>query len=379
MIRRLLLAASLACLAGAATAETDPAVIARQAAEQLEAAARSLEAAGGARDRVRALTQTVQAYEEGLAALRAGMRQAARQERLLTEQLDARDAEISQLLGALTSIERSPAPLLLLHPTGPVGMARSGMMLRDLTPEIQGQVESLRASLTEIAVLQALREEAEEAVTAGLKGAQEARTALSQAMADRTDLPRRFTADPERMRRLLATAETIDAFAAGLGTLALGPSENPDFAALRGQLPYPVQGVVLHGFGATDAAGVTRPGLVLATRPGALVTAPAEATIRYVGPLLDYGNVMILEPANDTLVVLAGMGTVYGEAGELVVAGAPLGLMGEAPPNVPAVAEEPQEMQESGGVGRSETLYMELRLGEAPVDPAEWFTPTQGQ
>ncbi|MFD0978756.1 murein hydrolase activator EnvC family protein [Tropicimonas aquimaris] len=379
MIRRLLLAASLACFAGAVTAETDPAVIARQAAEQLEAAARSLEAAGGARDRVRALTQTVQAYEEGLAALRAGMRQAARQERLLTEQLDARDAEISQLLGALTSIERSPAPLLLLHPTGPVGMARSGMMLRDLTPEIQGQVESLRASLTEIAVLQALREEAEEAVTAGLKGAQEARTALSQAMADRTDLPRRFSADPERMRRLLATAETIDAFAAGLGTLALGPSENPDFSALKGLLPYPVQGVVLHGFGATDAAGITRPGVVIATRPGALVTAPAEATIRYVGPLLDYGNVMILEPANDTLVVLAGMGTVYGEAGELVVAGAPLGLMGEAPPNVPAVAEEPQEMQESGGVGRSETLYMELRLGEAPVDPSEWFTPTQGQ
>ncbi|MEZ5674302.1 MAG: hypothetical protein R3D81_03325 [Thalassovita sp.] len=43
----------------------------------------------------------------------------------------------------------------------------------------------------------------------------------------------------------------------------------------------------------SDAAGIARPGVVLATRPRALVTTPTAATIRYLGPLLDYGNVMI--------------------------------------------------------------------------------------
>ncbi|SFC84780.1 murein hydrolase activator EnvC family protein [Tropicimonas isoalkanivorans] len=371
MIRAGWLAASLFCLAGAATAATDPAVLAREAADQLQAAAESLDAAKGARSRVRALTRTVQAYEDGLAALRAGMRLAARQERILDERLAARDAEVSRLLGALISIERSPAPLLLLHPSGPVGMARSGMMLRDLTPEVQAEVERLSAELDEIAALAAVQEEAGAALRQGLQGAQEARTALSQAMAARTDLPKRFTADPERMRRLLETAETLDAFAAGLGTLALSPAENADFAALRGVLPWPVQGVRLRGYREPDAAGIVRPGVILATRPGALVTAPAEATIRYVGPLLDYGNVMILEPANDTLLVLAGMETVYGEAGEVVTAGLPLGLMGGT---LPANGADGGSAQDGGGAARDETLYMELRLGETPVDPAEWFT-----
>jgi hypothetical protein len=48
-------------------AQTDPAEAARAAARQIEAAALSLQEAESARDRVRALTETVKAYEAGLA------------------------------------------------------------------------------------------------------------------------------------------------------------------------------------------------------------------------------------------------------------------------------------------------------------------------
>jgi septal ring factor EnvC (AmiA/AmiB activator) len=41
--------------------------------------------------------------------------------------------------------------------------------------------------------------------------------------------------------------------------------------------------------------------LVLATRPNALVTTPWPSSVRYAGPLLDYGNVIILEPESDYL------------------------------------------------------------------------------
>ncbi|WP_068114171.1 murein hydrolase activator EnvC family protein [Tropicimonas marinistellae] len=376
MIKPGLLAASLIAVSAVALAETGPVDLARDASAQLDAAAESLQEAGSARSRVRALTRTVEAYEDGLAALRAGMRLAAREERRLSERLSAREADISQLLGALTSIGRSPAPLLLLHPSGPIGTARSAMMLRDLTPEVQADVERLRADLEQIVLLRAVQDEAGEALSDGLRGVQEARAALSQAMAARTDLPKRFTADPERMKRLRETSESLDAFAAGLGTLALSPEENADFAALRGTLPWPVRGVLLRGYGQPDASGTKRPGQIIATRPGAMVTSPAAATIRYVGPLLDYGNVMIVEPANDTLLVLAGMETVYGAPGEVISAGAPLGLMGGA---MPATGTGDIDPQESRGDERSETLYMELRLGEAPVDPSGWFAAIQDE
>jgi murein hydrolase activator len=90
--------------------------------------------------------------------------------------------------------------------------------------------------------------------------------------------------------------------------------------------------------------------------------------------LLDYGNVMILEPGNGYLLILAGMQTIYGELGEVVAAGAPLGLMGgqEA-----GVTEFLISTQEGGGAQATETLYMELRQGATPVDPETWFATAQ--
>ncbi|NDR57802.1 murein hydrolase activator EnvC family protein [Aliiruegeria sabulilitoris] len=367
-----LLAASL-LFAGAAGAQTDLSDLAERAASQLADAARSLEAAEGARDRVRALTATVQAYEEGLSALRAGMRQAASEERVQTAVLAAREEDVARLLGALTAIEGSPAPLLLLHPSGPLGTARSGMMMSEITPELMAEADALRTELQKLAVLRALQESARDSLLDGMRGAQDARTALSQAMADRTDLPMRFTADPERMRQLTQTAASMDDFATGLKQIGPGIADVTGFEDQKGTLPLPVQSVLLRGYDEADAAGVARPGLLLATRPGALVTAPWDGTIRYVGPLLDYGNVIILEPADGILLVLAGLGIVYGKPGGVVQAGDALGLMGGA-----ADEEFLAGNQVGGGTERSETLYMELRQGELPVDPAEWFAPTKG-
>lgn len=359
-------------LASPLKAQESPAFIAQRASGQLEAAAGALEAAQSASDRVAALTRAVRAYEEGLSALREGLRRAAEQEAILSARLEARRDDVARLLGALSAIERSPAPLLLLHPTGPLGTARSGMIMSEITPALQAEAEALRAEVEEIQVLRVLQEVSKEALKEGLVGVQDARSALSQAVAARTDLPLRFSADPDQMRRLVSTAETLAGFANGLGTLGVAPGAV--FETLRGSLPMPVSGRTLRGFEEADAAGVARPGWLIATLPGALVTTPAAATIRYVGPLLDYGNVIVLEPADNTLLVLAGLGTVYGEVGEVISRGAPLGLMTGAGPDAGEFAADPGEVS---GARRTETLYMELRREGDPVDPGGWFAPTR--
>jgi septal ring factor EnvC (AmiA/AmiB activator) len=375
MIRAGALAALVALGLSPARAETDPGHLARRAAGQLEAAAQALEAAQGASDRVAALTRTVQAYEEGLAALRAGLRQAVQRERALTLAFEAKREEVARLLGVLSSIGRSPPQLLLLHPSGPLGTARSGMILAEITPALQAEAEALRVELEELTLMRALQESAAQTLAEGLDGAQRARTALSQAVADRTDLPRRFAADPEAMQALADSAGTLDAFARLLGAdPAAGPPSGATFETLKGELALPADGVVLRRFGEADAAGVARPGLILATAAAALVTAPAAATLRYVGPMPGYGNVMILEPAEGILVVLAGLGEVYGAAGEVVPAGAPLGLMGGATPEAGEFLALPQD---GAGALRTETLYIEVRRGETPEDPADWFAVPQ--
>ena len=174
------------------------------------------------------------------------------------------------------------------------------------------------------------------------------------------------------MQAILDSALSLDAFAAALGEQgSRAPDDLPDFAAARGALRSPVMGTVLRAFNETDAAGVSRPGVVLATQPNALVTAPWPSSVRYAGPLLDYGNVIILEPETDYLLIIAGLATLFVQAGEVLTGDAPLGLV----PGPVATGEElilPDSR--AGGAILSETIYLELRQDGRTVDPAEWFT-----
>lgn len=363
MIRTLLL---LLTLSHAVHAE-DVAARAALAAADLQTAVDALDRATGARDRVAALTQTIRAYEDGLATLREALRQATIRESALDQQFQAKRDDVAALLGVLSQMETQPGPLLLLHPTGPLGTVRAGMMLSDVTPALQAQANALKAELQELLDLRALQTAAGQTLQSGLVTAQTARTALSQAISDRTTLPKRFTEDPSVLRGLLESADTLQAFASGLAITDAGTT---DFADQQGKLPLPALGTLIRRPDEADAAGVRRPGMTLATRPHTLVTAPHAATIRYTGPLLDYGNVMILEPGGGYLVVLAGIDTVYGEVGEVVSGGAPLGLMGGGDTTDDGFLTTAQN---DGGARETETLYVEVRQGPDAIDPTQWF------
>lgn len=363
------------CLASAlpAWAEPDPAALAEAAAERLDTAASALSQADSARDRVKALSETLRAYEDGLEAMREGLRRVSLREAQLASELQAREGEVARLLGALQSLSATPAPVLMLHPEGPADTARAGMLLADVTPALTEKADRLRAQLEEVSTLRSLQQNAVETLEKGLNGVQQARAELSQAMADRTNLPRRFTEDPVKTAILIASAETLSGFASGLSQIAENeaPGSLPDIAHRKGQLPLPAQGVVLRHAGEADATGISRPGLILATRPRALVSTPTAATIRYQGPLLDYGNVMILEPQAGLLFVFAGLDVVYGQIGQVLPSGSPIGLMGGQDAEIGAILSQAGN---GAGAEATETLYIEIREDNVPVDPETWFT-----
>jgi len=193
---------------------------------------------------------------------------------------------------------------------------------------------------------------------------------LSRAISERIDLPQRFVDDPVQTALLLSSTETLAAFASGLTDNLDAGTAPVDASAQKGSLPLPVQGQLLRRFDAPDAAGIRRPGIIIAARPRALVTAPAAATILFTGPLLDYGNVIILEPAADVLFVIAGLSDVFGTAGQVIPAGTPIGLLGGDAPTANAILT--QSEADTGGVA-SQTLYLEVRDGQTPVNPTDWF------
>lgn len=136
-------------------------------------------------------------------------------------------------------------------------------------------------------------------------------------------------------------------------------------------LLWPLAGDVLRGYG-PDAAGARRPGIVLRAPPLTLVRAPADATVRYAGPFLEYGAVVVLEPAPArTMVVLAGLSRTRVHAGMTVHRGEPLGLLGGRPLGV---EEYVMLLAAETGAGGGETLYIEVRHGQGPVDPQPLFS-----
>jgi len=347
------IAALLLCLASPLAAQQE----ARDAADQLQAAGALLQAADSGRDQIKALTETVQAYEAGLVAMRAGLRDITLREAAISDDLAARRTEVAQLLGALSAISQTPGSVILSHPQGAPNAARAGMIMADMTPALQGQATALRAQLDRARDLRAARETAISTLRDGLQGAQTARAALGQAISDRTTLPLRFDADPVQNALLIASAETLDDFAAGLEA---GTTETRLTAS--GDLRLPVAGVA--------QADSTRPGVMITAAPRALVTTPVPATVLFQGALLDYGTVVILEPAADVLFVLAGLDQVFVQPGEIVAAGGPIGLLGEMQGGVDGILTENQQRFANQ---MQQTLYLEVRDGQSAVNPGAWF------
>ncbi len=351
------LAALLLCLATPLAAQQDAA----DAAEQLQAASALLQAATGGRDQIKALTETVQAYEAGLVAMRDGLRQITIREVEIAQDLADRRAELAQLLGALSAIRKTPQPVIQSHPQGAQDAARAGMLVADMAPALQAEVEQLTTQLQQAQALRTAREAAAQTLNDGLQGAQTARAALGQAISDRTTLPLRFDQDPVQTALLVASAQTLGDFADELATATPSP-ENALTAS--GDLPLPVAGIVL------PDSGATRPGVNIAAPPRSLVTTPVNATLLFHGPLLNYGNVVILEPTADVMFIFAGLAQVFGQPGEILSAGAPIGLLGGTPDGVDSILTE----NDDPNAGQTQqVLYLEVRDGQSAVSPDAWF------
>lgn len=359
------------CALLAAPAWSDPGEDARAAAEALVQATEALETAQGAPQQITALTQSVRAYEEGLAALRESLRDVAVRQSEIKARFDDEADEFGLLLTALVQIERTPRPVLFLHPGGAEGGARAGMLVASVTQETQIQLRQYAEDLRDLATLETVQSTAEETLQVGLRSVQSARAALALARQERRPTPENVALDAARTEELLRGAESLDALAQALRTTeAVSGDTLPDSL-----LSLPVVGTLLRHADTPDAAGVTRPGVVIAAPPGSLVVTPVAATMRFAGTMKDLGLVVILEPAPDVLFVLAGLGEVFAASGDILEAGTAVGFMpkDDAAGSRQISATQLDPLQELPYIETAESLYVEVREGSAPVDPATWF------
>jgi septal ring factor EnvC (AmiA/AmiB activator) len=132
-----------------------------------------------------------------------------------------------------------------------------------------------------------------------------------------------------------------------------------DFAGRRGNLPPPVAGPIVGRFGTRlreEFGTQTRSnGIDIAAPAGAPVQAVAEGVVTYIGELLGYGRVLIVDHGQRCHTLYAHLSGFARGKGDAVRAGEILGFVG------------------SGGLYPEPTLHFEIRIKGAAVDPLEWL------
>ena len=342
------------------------------AIEALDLATVDLKNANNAKRRIKSLSQAIQSYEETLAILRISVRDLTLQQSQVQNVLNQDENEIMQLLGVLATIQKAPIAGHMLHPSGPLATARSGMIISDIVPILQENAAQLREQVLVLKQLSETQFRAQKSLQTGLSELQKAHSNLGRAIANRENLPKRFVTDPEKLEILIKASEDLESFAESVQSIALNePSVSlPSVRDRKGNLNLPVRGKILRKFNEADASGIKRTGIILATDPKAIVISPTAATISYLGPLLDFGNVAILEPQNGLLFVFAGMDTLYGEIGQVIPAFSPIGLMPSRSNEIDKIFKTQANIY-SGKL--SETLYVEVRSGSEAENPLNWF------
>ena len=346
-------------------------------------------------------TAKVQDAERGAAAAAdklAGLNATADD---LNRSLERRRGVIADVLAALQRMGSNPPPAILVKPEDMAEAVRAATVLSSLIPELKSEIEAARHDLDALAgtresitrerdelAAQSRALSADKTRLAALIDARRQSLALAQdalgAQAERADeLAKRATSlkdliarlDSENAARLAAAAAAHAAQVAAANAIearaeaarGADPARlKPEiaFADAKGQVPLPAAGAILKTFGSPDDHGGTERGVSLATPAGATVSAPVDGAVLFAGAYRSYGQLLIIDAGQGYYVLLAGMDRINVVSGEFVLAGEPVGVMGDGS----------HRMATAAAVGAARpVLYIELRKDGTAIDPGPWW------
>jgi murein hydrolase activator len=377
----------------------------RQSEEQRRAIEAEIESVRADRARLsEALIETtakVQDAERGaadagdkLASLKATAEQ-------LAGSLERRRGVIADVLAALQRMGSNPPPAILVKPDDMSEAVRAATVLSSLIPELKSEIEAARRDLdalattresiarerdefteksralavdkTRLAALIEARQQSLASAQDALGSQHERADELAKRATSLKDLIARLDSENAARKAAAAAAHAVEVAAANQIEARAQAARGADparlkpqiaFADAKGQVPLPAAGAILKTFGSPDDRGGTERGLSLATPAGATVSAPADGAALFAGAYRSYGQLLIIDAGGGYYILLAGMDRINVEAGEFILAGEPVGVMGDGSVRMATAA--------AVGAARP-VLYIELRKDGTAIDPGPWW------
>jgi murein hydrolase activator len=329
-------------------------------------------------------------------------------EKTVKASLHARRGLLAEVLAALQRMGRNPPPALLVTPDDALSSVRSAILLGAVVPGIRGETEKLAADLQSLSELKTQIAAERQTYVTTMASALEEENKMNRLIAENDQLTVKNRAElaneKRRTEELAARATSLEnliasierditsareaaavAKAEELRRKAMSAEEQeqakrdaetalPDknriapaypFSVLKAKLDLPVAGNVLRMFGEDDGTGHPAQGMTVAAGAGLVVIAPSDGWVMFAGPFRSYGQMVIMNAGENYHIVLSGMDTVTARQGQFVVAGEPIGQMGEkriaSAAGLNLVTDRP-------------TLYIEFRKDGKPVDSLPWWS-----
>ena len=338
------------------------------------------------------LAQQIQSQETAIATTEARILQLRKEAITIRADLAEKQDVLSELLAGLQRLEQNPPPALVVEPRDVLSALRGAMMFGSIVPELRGQAEALAAKLTRLDKIKGDVETEKLALDEAMTGFRTSQIELAELVQQKKQLvfdsARKLESEKARAAELAGKAKSLRQLVADLAAARLKEEAEKSrqavaldaerkrqeesqakprmvFSQSQGRLEYPVQGQILKRYGDDDGLGSSLRGFAVATRKTAQITAPVDGRVEFAGPFRSYGQLLILNPGEGYLVLLAGMNQISVEIGQTVRAGEPLGIMGDGPSSVTLLGDEVEEQRP--------VLYVEFRKDGEAVDSAPWW------
>lgn len=326
-------------------------------------------------------------------------------EQQIRASLDARRAEIAEVLAALQRAGRRAPPALLVRPEDALKSLRTAILLGSVVPEMRGRAEKLVDDLGELVTLRKAigserdqlaldrdklkddqtrlasyvdeRQKKQSAAEKDMEAEAARALTLSKQVDSLQGLIAKMEQDVKSAAKAAETASLQGSPAAlGNGKPNLGGLKDAGrlspaiaFASAKGLFALPVNGVRIRNFGGSDGVGGVEKGISLASRPGAQVTTPCDGWVVYAGPFRSYGQLLILNAGGGYHVLIAGMERISVSIGQFVLTGEPVAVMGSTSRVASVIAANASQP----------VLYIEFRKDGTPIDPGPWWAANEGE
>ncbi|HEV7986438.1 MAG TPA: peptidoglycan DD-metalloendopeptidase family protein, partial [Steroidobacteraceae bacterium] len=320
--------------------------------------------------RVREAELVIAAKRQRLEQLRAAELAAERRRvELRAEQsrvqnmLQAEQSTLAAQLREAYMLGRQDELKLLLNQSDPAGLGRALAYYGYFAQQRSAKIESIRTEETRLQQVVAQIEQQtqqlqvlEDDANREIAGLQRARAERSEAVAA---LTKKLSSGNQQLGDLKREEQAVESLVAELARVMqdFPVDATQSFVAMRGRLPWPVQGRVSARYNAardSSAGGVRWNGVMIDAARGAKVRASFFGRVVYADWLQGLGLLLIIGHSGGYMTLYGHAEVLYKSVGDWV-----------APGDVIAALND--------GDGAEPQLYFEIREGRKTVDPKVWL------